>query len=160
MAKSLLSLALVATQFLSWSASPLYLCLGRDGSLCIDLGPGACICCEYRPSESGSHHGQWSCAGHGHSAPHEGLWAVPGVLVAEPCSCDHVQISISQPQSGCRSVSSTAAGSERSPACPSTSGDLAAAVRIPPLGESLRLEAATRQPAGHLSLVATTLLRC
>jgi hypothetical protein len=45
MAKTLLSLALLTTQLLSWGASPLYLCLCEDGGVCIDRGPRDCGCC-------------------------------------------------------------------------------------------------------------------
>ena len=45
MANRLLSLMLVATQLVSWNASPLYLCVGSEGSVCIDLGSENCNCC-------------------------------------------------------------------------------------------------------------------
>jgi hypothetical protein len=45
MTKRLLTLILAATQFASWGASPLYLCFGRGGSVCIDQGSENCKCC-------------------------------------------------------------------------------------------------------------------
>jgi hypothetical protein len=45
MGKALLSLMLVVTQVVPWTASPLFLCLASDGSVCLDAGPAACTCC-------------------------------------------------------------------------------------------------------------------
>jgi hypothetical protein len=45
MARQFLSLLLAATQLASWGASPLYLCVARGGSVCIDRGCESCHCC-------------------------------------------------------------------------------------------------------------------
>lgn len=45
MAKSLVILALLATQLLSWSGGSVYLCICGKGTVCVDGGPSACTCC-------------------------------------------------------------------------------------------------------------------
>jgi hypothetical protein len=45
MTRQFLPLLLAATQFTSWGASPLYLCVGRGGAVCIDQGSERCTCC-------------------------------------------------------------------------------------------------------------------
>ena len=90
MPQSLLALALVITQLLSWSLSPVYLCVERDGSFCIHSGPENCGCC---CDDHASHE-------HFDAANHDCRLAVQGLLFeAEcradraPCGCTHVQIS-------------------------------------------------------------------
>ncbi|MEX0675446.1 MAG: hypothetical protein WD063_00125 [Pirellulales bacterium] len=89
MVKTLLSAVLVATQLVSWNASPLYLCLGADGSICVDFGPAGCGCCRNRPAEKG-------CCGSQHEADVCGQLPL-AVDNFDPCGCDHIQIS--EPQS-------------------------------------------------------------
>jgi hypothetical protein len=91
MGKSLLSLLLVVTQVVPWTASPLFLCLGSDGSVCLDAGPAACTCC--RDCE---HDEDACCGGGAGNERHEhGPARVPddhrGVWVADDdCDCAHV----------------------------------------------------------------------
>lgn len=82
MVKSLLSLVLLSAQLLSWNASPRYLCLDPDGSICLDFGPASCGCCRPEAAKSdccAAEHGQHDDHGH-----------------ADSCPCTHVQISEAQ----------------------------------------------------------------
>src|SRR5262245_6186215 len=96
MAKSLLSLVLVATQTISCGACPLYLCVGEDGSLCVDFGPDSCDCCQHVPGAS-LQEARDQAAAHGNSAVHNyGLLGTRHSQDAEPCGCTHIQISAPQ----------------------------------------------------------------
>jgi hypothetical protein len=91
MTKTLLSLLVVATQLLSWNASPLYFCLGDDGSMCIDFGPDTCGCCLDK-SEDACYGAHEPCpADHKHDTHVADHAADHGQ--SNPCGCDHVQIS-------------------------------------------------------------------
>jgi hypothetical protein len=70
---------LVTAQTLSWSASPLFLCVADDGSRCIDLGPRSCECC---------HH-------HGHEAAHAHRQAIAADRGTACGECAHIQITVS-----------------------------------------------------------------
>jgi hypothetical protein len=88
---------LLAAQAISWNASPLFLCMGGDGSLCIDLGPGSCACCQHghdwaedlshNPSANGNRHSRSHDACNRHQAP--------ATIEATPCDCTHLQITVS-----------------------------------------------------------------
>ncbi len=45
MAMKILSLMLVVTQFMSWTAAPLHLCISKSGSVCVEFGDEHCTCC-------------------------------------------------------------------------------------------------------------------
>lgn len=83
MVKALLCVALLATQVLSWNAAPLYVCLGPDGSFCVDFGPASCGCCRLDAANS-------DCCAAAHADEHE-----HGDI--DPCGCNHIQVS--EPQS-------------------------------------------------------------
>jgi hypothetical protein len=93
MVKTLLSAVLVAAQVLSASASPLYVCLGRDGTVTVDFGTADCGCC--RLDGSGS-----ECCDDDHPAPHacstdcqthDGL-EPEHAAEFDPCHCNHLQV--------------------------------------------------------------------
>jgi hypothetical protein len=86
MSKRLLTLLLVTTQFASWGAAPLYLCVGREGSVGIDLGSASCGC----------RHEMGVCASLCHAAG-EGSPAHAHEDDAEACSADDGQPGFSDP---------------------------------------------------------------
>jgi len=85
---------LLTGQFISCNAAPLFLCMDGDGSLCIDLGPGSCACCQHghdwaedlsqNPSANGNRHSHQSCDRH----------QAPATIEATPCDCTHLQITV------------------------------------------------------------------
>lgn len=94
MSKPVLSLVLALTQLLPWSASPLFLCLGSDGSVCLDAGPDACSCCHRHEDEP-------DCGGLACSEMHDQCETsdVPGLCAndsGDDCDCTHVQLSQGQ----------------------------------------------------------------
>ncbi|MEX2112812.1 MAG: hypothetical protein WD845_06470 [Pirellulales bacterium] len=91
MAKLLLSLVLAATQLLSWSAAPLYLCVCDSDSLCIDAGPDDCNCCH--EDEAIAQHDA-IVEEHDHDASAWGLTAA--------CDCRHVELSLAGPATAVR----------------------------------------------------------
>jgi hypothetical protein len=99
MVKMLLSAVLVATQVLSWNASPLFLCMSADGSICVDFGPDGCACCQHDAVEA-------PCTSH-HDACHEhdhGQLDDSAADESDPCGCDHIQISEPQAATLARAV--------------------------------------------------------
>jgi hypothetical protein len=94
MANLLLSLVLVVTQLLSWSATPMYLCLCGSGSLCIDAGPDDCDCCEvnevataiHSPGQLHHDHDALACGDSHTAAGESATW------LAAPCDCRHVEL--------------------------------------------------------------------
>lgn len=104
MTKTLLSAVLVATQVLSWQASPLYLCLSADGSMCVDFGPSGCHCRDASGHAGCSHeHHACTASDREHAVCEHGC-CEHGQLAesdqANPCGCDHIQIS--EPQAATR----------------------------------------------------------
>lgn len=91
MLRPLLSLVLMTAQLLSWNLSPLHLCVGTDGSVCVDSGPISCVCCRHRHHEA--HEcglGHDACCGeHDEEAPDD---SSVGLVAGGPCDCTHIQI--------------------------------------------------------------------
>jgi len=78
MPQALLALALFVTQLLSWSGTPVCLCIDDDGSVSIDAGGEHCACMsEARHDEHGD---EDDC----HAGDH-------------PCGCTHIPVSAEQP---------------------------------------------------------------
>src|SRR6266404_5708292 len=94
MGRSLLALILVVTQVVPWTASPLFLCLGCDGSVCLDGGPAACTCCRDHEHDEDA-----CCGGGADNERHEhGPSRVPNDRRREwvsdaDCDCAHVLVS-------------------------------------------------------------------
>jgi hypothetical protein len=94
MVKTLLSLLLVVTQVVPWTASPLFLCVGSDGSVCLDGGPAACACCRDREHEEDA-----CCAGsadnarHEHRLPAQSDDRCAASISDDDCDCAHVLLS-------------------------------------------------------------------
>jgi hypothetical protein len=92
--KSLLLLLLVVTQVMPWTASPLFLCLGSDGSVCLDGGPATCTCC--RDHE---HDEDPCCAENADDVRHEHRLPAriddqgPASISHDDCDCAHVLLS-------------------------------------------------------------------
>ena len=87
---------LLTAQIISWNASPLFLCMGGDGSLCIDLGPDSCACCRHGhdgaedvlsiPAANGQKRAHCHASCDRHQAPVS--------IEATPCDCTHLQITV------------------------------------------------------------------
>lgn len=92
MAQRLLALVLAATQVTSWGAAPLYLCVGAEGSVTVDLGSDHCTSCRVAESQSTVCASESACCPvHEHDAdrpraPHDRLTAF------RTCDCTHFQI--------------------------------------------------------------------
>jgi hypothetical protein len=86
MSRALLIFFLLGAQLVSWNASPLFLCLDRDGAVCVDLGPNSCTCCRHH------HHAQTARNGTGAGAMIGDRQA--GCIDAPFCDCTHVQITV------------------------------------------------------------------
>src|SRR5262249_10014969 len=92
MKRQLLALVLATTQFASWGAAPLYLCVGAEGSISIDQGHEHCTACcpsDEEPTACDSHSG--CCPAHDNNAD----WQSPAhdmPLASRSCDCLHVQI--------------------------------------------------------------------
>lgn len=160
MTKALLSLTLILTQLLSWSASPLYLCLGDDGSICVDFGPEDCTCCK-QPTVAGSErvaeHG--TCKDHvHHNSEKQGLNSENSVAGA-PCDCTHIQIL--QTQTATVVFSSVSPDFQRlavilaTPSC-----NLVSHVGIPPIEEAAILLRLLHSPSSSLPVSASAVMRC
>jgi hypothetical protein len=110
MAKSLVTLLLVATQVASWNAGRLYLCLGRDGSVAIDFGPGFCDSCQPAEAECSCACEHAACPRHEpaacDAAEHAAACQHAGGPL-DPCDCLHIQIS--EPQTAVVKLSAEAA---------------------------------------------------
>src|SRR5262245_63168639 len=92
MGKILLSSLLVVTQIVPWTASPLFLCVGSDGSVCLDGGPSACTCvCEHEEDAC--------CAGsadntrHEHRLPAQSDDQGAASMSDDDCDCAHILLS-------------------------------------------------------------------
>ncbi|HEX4146760.1 MAG TPA: hypothetical protein VHY91_24905 [Pirellulales bacterium] len=153
MPKSLLALAILLTQLLSWSGSPIYLCLDGDGECSIDGGPEHCDCC-HEHSSHGEHFrdGHLGCRG---GEQELGL-ASDGAHEAAPCDCTHIQISEQQ------------IPVVLTPVAPPDAGRLAALYAVPLDGlklacagfDAARWPALSSAEARPLSARQCTVLRC
>ena len=120
MVKLLLSVVLVATQVVSWNASPLYLCMSADGSICLDFGPESCDCCRHDAAQSECSSGHDPCHDHGQSDD-------SAADESDPCGCGHIQISqpqaatlvriVAAPDCSHRSIPPAALHSDWAPGC-------------------------------------------
>ena len=157
MMQSLLSLVLVMTQLLSWSASPLYLCFDDDGSVCIDLGPDECGCCKHSPADDECVSVDGSCEDHDHSDSAKLATALEGSFGASPCDCTHIQIS----QSPMLVRSSTSPDAQRLVVFFATiTCDLYSYVAVPPIDEAPTLFQTLNAPSLSLIAMASIIMRC
>jgi len=158
MAKSLLSLALIVTQLLSWSASPLYLCLGSDGSVCVDHGPDGCECCKHSHSDDECV-GSRACKDHDHNNPGERGGHQEDLAAGDPCDCTHIQIL--QTQSPTLIPSSNSPDVEHLIVILATIPcDLCAHVGVPPISETAKMLHMLDAPPLSLILLASVNMRC
>jgi hypothetical protein len=88
MVRILLSSLMVATQLLSWNASPRFLCKSQDGSTCIDLGPATCDCCHDEVALA-----KTPAADHDGCLDHPACDQGSGGTDFDACPCTHVQLS-------------------------------------------------------------------
>ncbi|MGE5191252.1 MAG: hypothetical protein ACM3U2_02040, partial [Deltaproteobacteria bacterium] len=96
MAKRLLTLVLVAAQSVSWGALPVYLCVAKDGSVCVDLGRESCNCCDENCcNESDEHDSHSVCdrsAGRDHDEYAAGVDVHDAPAFSDACGCTHYRI--------------------------------------------------------------------
>src|SRR5262245_43856576 len=94
MGKTLLTLMLVATQVVPWTASPLFLCVGSDGSICLDGGPAACTCCcDHEHEDDACCAGSADNARHGHRLPAQSGDQGTASISDDDCDCAHILLS-------------------------------------------------------------------
>lgn len=96
MTNRFLALALAMTQCVSWGASPLYLCVGSEGSVSFDLGHENCRC-RHEPDEESvcdtdRHAACEGAAGCRHGDDVPGETADDCQIRFDPCGCRHYQI--------------------------------------------------------------------
>ncbi len=85
--KLVTSLALMFAQALPWAGGPLFACVGRDGSVCIDRGPESCGCCQHEAAAT------MACDDHQSACTHTSHAAADApcdaALSSAPCDCTH-----------------------------------------------------------------------
>ena len=159
MTKSLLSLVLMMTQFLSWSPSPLYLCLGNDGSFCIDFGPENCDCCNHSPADDECVTADGSCKHHDHANSTRQTTELDDSVRASTCDCTHIQIS--QPQNPTLVPSSVSTDAQRLVVFFATiTCDLYSHIGVPPIDEAPTLLRTLHAPSLSLTVLASVIRRC
>ncbi len=100
MFKPIVAVVLAVTQVASWNALPLYLCVGKDGSMCVDLGWASCTCgkgaCCSETKEHDPHPhaacGRSAGCDHGEEAAALRACGVSAVRDADACGCTHYPI--------------------------------------------------------------------
>jgi hypothetical protein len=152
MLKSLLSIVLLATQVLSWNAVPVYLCLGADGSICVDFGPASCGCCRLDLPATGGCESE-----HGRHDDHARLKPL-GLADVDPCGCTHVEIS--QHQQATLNRATEVQDAHRSVTTPAVSSDLAGACCQWATGQTALRARAPEAPSGSLGERSSIVLRC
>jgi len=101
MARFLVVTTLVVAQFMTWAGGSLYMCVACDGSVGIDLGPGACHRChgEQRAAGEHRHEHDCGCCRANETAKHERALQPPADDRSEagrPCDCQHQLIASEQ----------------------------------------------------------------
>ena len=159
MAKSLLSLVLMTMQLISWGASPLYLCLGGDGSFCIDFGPESCKCCKHPHIETnGCGSAPSACQEHDHSHSEKPSVNCDKFAATAPCECTHIQIP--EFHGTALVASSTSPDVERLVNFLTIASGLSFHVGIPPIDESTTLIHVPPPPTLSLTKSASAVMRC
>jgi hypothetical protein len=143
MAKLTVSLLLVFTQFLSWNAAPVYLCVCDSGTVCLDGGPDDCNCCH---EDADEHHAIAQDRHTDHASPE----------LASECDCRHVGLLLSSPATIVRAADHSDASHWVALPCPAIfSPTLAAAdqlsLRAPP-GESTAADLYASTILGSIAL--------
>jgi hypothetical protein len=151
MVKTLLSFVLFAAQVLSWNASGVYLCLGADGSVCVDFGPASCGCCRLDPADIDR------CSSeHGRRDDHRGFPC--GLPDFDPCGCTHVQIS--EPQCATLERATEVPDARRLVTTPDRSSSLAGACCDLATGQTALRVIPSDLPSGPLGELSSIVLRC
>ncbi len=147
-----LSLMLAVTQFLSWTAMPLYLCVASDGSVCVDLGQASCTCCQGCEQKHDDHD---ACGSTCQSERHPPT-SVAVVDQAGTCDCTHIPL-LAQQSDLVRTLVIVAwdVGWSSMDWTNVTSEFVLAANRTPLLHGDHEFD-----PSPHLAVIATTVLRC
>ena len=140
MLKQVISVILAVTQTASWSALPLYLCVGKDGSVGIDLGRECCTSCggpEEHDQQAQAVCGSCGDSGHHHAVAGGRAGSVHQVSGA--CGCLHYQILHQQgpvvARGNARGDSVTQADRPTMPAC-----------GVPPRDESIAFVGSQKRP--------------
>jgi hypothetical protein len=95
MAARILSLMLVVTQLMSWASTPLYLCISKSGSVCVEIGDDNCTCCVDSNHEEHKLESSACCA---HCDAEESE-DPPVVTLRSACDCTHIPLTIEQDDS-------------------------------------------------------------
>ncbi len=100
MFRTLITLVLSMAQLLAGNGASVYLCIGSDGSYCLDAGPDSCACIQgenaIADSDCKHEHGDSDCDGHTDSQP------VPNerdfLSSVDAGGCTHIPILVSSEQ--------------------------------------------------------------
>lgn len=105
MTRLLATLALVVAQSMSWAAGPLYVCVDRDGEVCLDRGPQACDCCATDVDLSAASHADHDAA----TCTEVRAPAVlaEALLTEAPCDCDHQLLEAAPTTGAARSLAAS-----------------------------------------------------
>ena len=89
-------LALTFTQLLSLGTGPLYLCIGEDGSVCLDANPETCTCCESCSESESADESEESCCSCGHAHESNKTLPIANITETDDCRCTHFLLSSGQ----------------------------------------------------------------
>jgi hypothetical protein len=96
MLKLLLAFALASSQLLSLGTGALYLCIGGDGSVCLNANPESCTCCENcSEPESKDDRETCSCSCE-HACAVKATIAQKVIADVDGCQCTHLLLSSGQ----------------------------------------------------------------
>lgn len=152
MVTKFLSMMLVATQLISWAVPPIYLCISKSGTVCVEIGLENCPCCadadlENHDSEAAA------CCGHCDGDKPE---QHPAVALTPPCDCTHIPLTIEQADSVRPSITSYSNSSDTSVSWLDVPQEF-----VPKTILALILHWDRRDnPSRHPVALATTVLRC
>lgn len=147
---------LAMTQLLSWSASPLYLCINGKGSVCVDFGPEDCGCCAAAVAMDDGHAMHDACCDHDHGNSAQRVGA-DAYAQSDPCDCTHIQIS----QPLCPTlISRSSAPDARLLALASMTFDLAVQPGMLPTENATACFGSPPLHSGSLPVLASAVMRC
>lgn len=167
MAKSLIVLVLMTTQFLTGISGSVYLCISNDGSYCcIDAGPASCECC-HEPVEP-SHDAccaepgcevasEFSCEAHDEDSPQPDRHSFAAV---DPCGCTHVPVMVSSDQPTTVARSSTAVDVERLSLLIALPLTLGSGLEIAVPSPHIHWSGPPAVPNFSLTVISTVVIRC
>ncbi len=153
MLKAVTLLALVVAQVAASAGGPVFLCVDREGAVCIDGGPQACYCCT--DGEADAHQACDSTAGACHE--HESQVEIAGIAF-EPVDCDCTHRLVSRHHAA--TVSRAAALAVDLHATPSDWGFVPSQLTLAVLGVSRSMAASPLGDSLPLNFLSAVALRC